>query len=153
MPNWQSYFFLCEWSIVSLMQQLLNVTACDSSRNHRRLIWCPLMDFVERAQNRCWKLRFVFIFIFCCRLGVTAGTEAATHSGTRWRSPRWPWPRVCPGRKGDTSGSRPPPCGAGRRRAAHPARPRSTRWRGRCTCTWRDGYGTERSSLVWVHTG
>lgn len=65
-----------------------------------------------------------------------AGGGGATHSGTHWRSPRWPWPRVCPGKKGDISGSHPLLYGAGRCRATSPAPPQSTRWRGRCTYTW-----------------
>lgn len=131
--NWTDFkslfiFFFHEWSIASVTQQLLNLTADQSFRNHRRLFWCFLMEELSLVVGSC-----------CCGLQarVTAGQEADTHSGTRWRSPRSPWPRVCPGKKGDISGSRPPLYGAGRRRATSPAPPRSTRWRGRCTCTWR----------------
>lgn len=74
-----------------------------------------------RAQPCCCQLCFGF------QVCVTAGQEAGTHSGTRWRSPQWPWPRVCPGKKGDISGSRPPLYGAGRGRATSPAPPQSTR--------------------------
>lgn len=94
-------------------------------------------------------------WILCSELNLVAGggvlVVAATHSGIRWRSPRWPWPRVCPGRRGDISGSRPPLCDAGRRRAAAPPHPRSTRWRDRCTYTW----GRQRrrwKRLISTHT-
>lgn len=121
---------------------IVNITVLDRIDSNTRLkgwsvprltlefqeFWRSLMGFMERAQTCRWKL--------CFDSGVTARREAATHSGTRWRSPRWPWPRVCPGRKGDISGSHPPLCGAGRCRATSPAPPQSTRWRGRCTYTW-----------------
>lgn len=67
---------------------------------------------------------------------VTADQKEATHLNTRWRNPRWPWPRVSPGRRGDMSGSHPPPYDAGRRRPASRVPPQSTRWRDRYTYIW-----------------
>lgn len=88
--------------------------------------------FPDGTDQPChWQLCFGF------QVCATAGHKVDTHSGTRWQRPRWPWPRVCPGKKGDICGSHPLLYGAGRHRATSPAPPQSTRWRGRCTYTWR----------------
>lgn len=66
---------------------------------------------------------------------ATAAQKHATHSDIRWQSPQSPWPRVCPGKMGDTSGSQLPLCDAGRNKP----RPRvplpHTHWRDRYTYT------------------
>lgn len=68
---------------------------------------------------------------------VTADQKGdCTHLNTRWRSPPWPWPRACPGKRDDTAGSRPPLCCVGRRTPIPRVRPPSTRWHDRCTYIW-----------------
>lgn len=67
---------------------------------------------------------------------VTGAQTQATHLNTHWRSPRWPWPRVYLGKKGDISGSHLPLCDVGRHKPNSRVPPQSTRWRDRYTYIW-----------------
>lgn len=77
------------------------------------------------------------IFQMAAPSGFTVSPrDQATHSNTHWQSPQWPWPRVCPGKRGDISGSRLPLCDVGRRRPGYHVLPQCTRWHGRYTYIW-----------------
>lgn len=58
-PAWQEFnsqtnlFFDDEWSIASVMQQLLNLTTDQSFRNHCQLIWCSLMEELNLVTGSC----------------------------------------------------------------------------------------------------
>lgn len=128
--NWTDKLIFFLWWV----EHCLSHTATFKSDSRSKFQESSLADLMfpyGRAEPCCWQLCFGF------QVCVTAGQEADTHSGTRSRHPRWPWPRVCPGKKGDISGSHPRLYGAGRRRVTSPAPPSSTRWHGHCTYTWR----------------
>lgn len=144
------YIYECSKAVSALM--IINSVQHDRMGSNIQLMDSSVRPLTADQSFRKFDVPW---WILCSELDFVAGggvlVVAATHSGTGWQSPRWPWPRACPGRRGDISGSRPPLYDAGRRRAASPARPRSTRWRGRYTCTW----GRQRrrwKRLICTHT-
>lgn len=111
-----------------------------------RLIWLGAC-----LQLELFNLQGFYLFIYLCNLSVyflpwlhsgcthtgDSGPKGdCTHSNTRWPSPMWPWPTAGPGGRLDTAGSPHLPCCVGRHMPVSRPRPPSTRWRGRCTCTW-----------------